>query len=114
MLKIPRSVILRAIQVRVCHSNKSLADAVVVQTSYKQRSYRFESNTMKTILKTLRTLLSCTERKAHSIWDQYPTIRSDDMMNTVGNNIEILMKNDISSETILDNPFLIVMNEGSG
>lgn len=34
------------------------------------------------------------------------------MMNTVGNNIKILMKNDISSESILDNPFLIVMNEG--
>lgn len=111
MLKISRSIILRAVQVRVCHSNKSLIDAVDVQNAHEPKSYRFQSN-MKTILKTLRTLLSCTERKAHSIWDQYPTIRSDDMMNTVGNNIKILMKNDISSESILENPFLIVMNEG--
>lgn len=111
MLKISRSIILRAVQVRVCHSNKSIIDAVDIHNAHESKSYRFESN-MKTILKKLRTLLSCTERKAYSIWDQYPSIRSDDMMNTVGNNIQILMKHGISSEAILDNPFLIVMSEG--
>lgn len=113
MLKIPRSLILRAFQVRVCHSNKSFVDAVDVQNTHEQKSYRFESKTMRTILKTLRTLLSCTEKKAYSIWDQYPTIRSDDMMKTVGQNIDILMKNGITSKAILDNPFLIVLSEGT-
>lgn len=111
MLKISRSIVLRSIQVRVCHSNKSLDNVVTVQNVHEKNPYRFEPN-MKLILNTLRTLLSCTERKAYSIWDQYPSIRSDDMTDRVGNNIKILMKNGISSETILENPFLIVMNKG--
>lgn len=111
MLKISRSIVFRGIQIRVCHSNKSLVDLVTVSNVREKKSYRFEPN-MKSILKTLRTLLRCTESKAFSIWDQYPSIRSTDMMATVGNNIEILLKNGISSETILENPFLIVMNEG--
>lgn len=113
MLKISRSIILnQSIQVRMCHSNKSFVDVVTtVQNVHEKNPYKFESN-MKPILKTLRTLLSCTERKAYSIWDQYPSIRSDDMMKKVGNNIGILMKWGISSEIILENPFLIVMNGG--
>lgn len=112
MFKISRSIIFREIQARVCHSNKSLVDLVTVSNVRDKKSYRFEPN-MKAILNTLRTLLRCTESKAYSIWDQYPSIRSTDMMGTVGDNIEILMKNGISSETILENPFLIVMSEGS-
>lgn len=111
MLKISRLVIFRGIQVRVCHSIKSLGNLATVSNVREKKSYRFEPN-MESILKKLRTLLRCTESKAYSIWDQYPSIRSTNMMGTVGNNIEILMKNGISSETILENPFLIVMNEG--
>lgn len=112
MLKISRPIIFRGILVRVCHSNKSLVDLVTVPNVREKKSYRFEPN-MILILKTLRTLLGCTESKAYSIWDQYPSIRSTDMMNKVGNNIEILMKNGISSETILENSFLIAMSKGS-
>lgn len=114
MLKLSRTIILRVFQVRVCHSNKSIVDDVVtVQNVHEKKPYRFEPN-MKSMLKTLRTLLQCTEKKAYSIWDQYPSIRSDDMMDTVGNNIEIFMNHGISSETLLENPFLIVMNKGWG
>lgn len=111
MLKISKAKIFRGMQARVCHSNKSFVDLVSVPNMRARKSYRFEPH-MKSILKTLRTLLTCTESKAHSIYDQYPSIRSVDMMDTVGNNIEILIKNGISSETIIENPFLIVMNEG--
>lgn len=111
MFKFPRTITIRCIQVRVCHSDRSLVGLVSVSNVRAKKSYRLEPN-MKSILKRLRMLLTVDEIKAYSIYDRFPSIRSIDMMSTVGNNIEILMKNGITSETIIDNPFLIVMNEG--
>ncbi|XP_055301881.1 transcription termination factor, mitochondrial-like [Sitodiplosis mosellana] len=110
MLNISKSAFIREIQVRFSHSNKSWVDLVAIQNVRAKKSFAFEPN-MRFVLKSLRQLLTCTESKAYSIYDQFPTIRSIDMMNTVGNNIEILMKNGISSETIIENPFLLVMTE---
>lgn len=111
MLKTSKTVIFWGIQARVCYSNKSIVDLVSVPNVQRKKSYRFEPH-MKSILQKLRTLLTCTESKAYSIYDQYPSIRSIDNMDIVRKNIEILTKNGISSQTIIDNPFLIVMNEG--
>lgn len=111
MLNISKSAFVREIQVHLSHSNKSLIDFAVVQNVRAKKSFAFEPN-MRFVLKSLRQLLTCTESKAYSIYDQFPAIRSIDMMNTVGNNIEILMKNGISSQTIIENPFLLVMTEG--
>lgn len=68
---------------------------------------------MKSVLQSLRQLLACTESKAYNIYDQFPAIRSIDMMTPVGKNIEILMKNGVKSETIIENPFLLVMTAGN-
>lgn len=111
MLKISKSSLIREIQVRVFYSNKSWIELPAIQNVRAKKSFAFEPN-MRFVLNSLRKLLTCTESKAYSIYDQFPSIRSIDMMNTVGNNIEILMKNGISTETIIDNPFLIVMTEG--
>lgn len=111
MLNISKSTVCRSFLIRVYHSNKSLFDLVSVPNVRAKKSFRLEPNT-KSILETLRVLLTCTEDNAHRIYDQYPSIRSIDMMGTVGNNIEILMQNGISSETIIENPFLIVLTEG--
>lgn len=112
MLNISKSVLIRKIQSNFIHSNKSWVDLVVAQNVRAKKSFAFEPN-MRFVLKSLRQLLTCTESKAYSIYDQFPTIRSIDMINTVGNNIEILMKCGITSETITENPFLLVMTEGN-
>lgn len=111
MLNIAKVLIFRRFQVRVCHSEKPLVNLVSVANVRKKKSYRFEPH-MKAILNTLRTLLACTESRAYRIYDQFPSVRRIDMMDKVGKNIEILIKNGVSSETIIDNPFLIVMHEG--
>lgn len=111
MLRISRSTLVREIQVSRFNSNKPWIELVAVQNVRAKKSFAFEPN-MRFVLSSLRKLLTCTESKAYSIYDQFPSVRSIDMMNIVGNNIEILMKNGVSTETIIDNPFLIVMTEG--
>lgn len=113
MLNITKLTFVRKFHVHFSRSNRSLVDAAVpVQNVVRaKKSFAFEPN-MRFILNSLRQLLTCTESKAYSIYDQYPTIRSIDMMDKVGNNIDILMRNGVASETIIENPFLLVMNEG--
>lgn len=111
MLNISKSAFIREIQVRLSHSNKSWINLNAIQNVRAKKSFAFESN-MRNVLDSLRQLLTCTESKAYSIYDQFPSIRSIDMMSNVGNNIDILMKNSISSQSIIDNPFLLVMTEG--
>lgn len=112
MLNVSKSILIRRIQGHIPHSNKSWVDLAVVQNVRARKSFAFEPN-MRFVLKSLRQLLTCTESKAYSIYDQFPTIRSIDMLNTVGNNIDILMKCGITSETITENPFLLVMTAGN-
>lgn len=112
MLNITKSACVRKFQMHFSRSNRSWIDTIQVQNVVRaKKSFAFEPN-MRFVLNSLRQLLTCTESKAYSIYDQFPTIRSIDMMDTVGNNIEILMKNGVASETIIENPFLLVMNEG--
>lgn len=112
MLQISKSTFFRQFVVQFSSSNRSWIDVVTVQNVRAEKSFAFDSNNMTFVLNSLRQLLTCTESKAYSIYDQFPTIRSIDMMNTVGNNIEILMKKGITSEVIIENPFLLVMTEG--
>lgn len=111
MLKIGKPIVLREIQVRIFNSNKSAIELINIQNDRTKKTFAFEPN-MRSVLKTLRQLLTCTETKAHSIYDQFPSIRSIDMMSKVGDNIEILMQVGVTTETIIDNPFLLVMAKG--
>lgn len=111
MLRVSQSAFCRKIQVRLFHLNKPWIEIPAIQNVRAKKSFAFEPN-MKIVLKSLRKLLACTESKAFTIYDQFPSIRSIDMMTNVGKNIEILIKNNITTDTIIDNPFLIVMNEG--
>lgn len=111
MLRISKSTFGREIQVRVFHSNKPWVELTSVPNIRAKKSFAFEPN-MRFVLKSLRKLLTCTESKAFNIYDRFPSIRSIDMMENVGNNIEVLMKYGVTSESIIDNPFLIVMSDG--
>lgn len=112
MLNISKSTFLREVHVCFLYSNRSWVDLVAIKNVRAKNSFAFEPN-MKFVLKSLRQLLACNESKAYSIYDQFPTIRSIEMMTTVGNNIEILMANGVLTETIIDNPFLLVMTAGN-
>lgn len=111
MLRISKSAFGREIRVRVFHSNKAWIELSSIPNVRAKKSFAFEPN-MTFVLKSLRKLLTCTESKAYNIYDRFPSIRSIDMMGNVGKNIEILMTHGVTSETIIDNPFLIVMTEG--
>lgn len=110
MLSTSKWALVQEMRQRFVHT-KSWIQLVTVQNVRAKKSYAFEPQ-MKFVLNTLRQLLTCTESKAYSIYDRFPSIRSIDRMLTVGNNIEILMQNDIALETIIDNPFLLIMTEG--
>lgn len=112
MLNISKSKFIREIRGCFLYLNRSWADLVAIESVRAKKSFAFEPN-MKLVLKSLRQLLACTESKAYSIYDQFPTIRSIDMMAPVGNNIEILMQNGVLTDTIIENPFLLVMSAGN-
>lgn len=108
LLKIP---IVRKIQVQVLCTNKSWIDVIPVQNIRAKKSFAFEPH-MRFVLNSLRQLLTCTESRAYNIYDQFPTIRSIDKLTNVGNNIEFLMNKGVTSETVTDNPFLLILTEG--
>lgn len=111
MLNLSKLSILRQIQAQVLRLNKSWFDTATVRNFSIKKTYYFEPH-MRLVLNALRQLLTCTESKALNIYDQFPSIRSIDTMSTVGNNIDILMKRGVTTETIIENPFLLIMTEG--
>ncbi|XP_031635754.1 transcription termination factor, mitochondrial-like [Contarinia nasturtii] len=111
MLNITKSAFFRKFQVHMWHHSKSSwVDLITVQNVRAKKSFAFEPH-MKYVLEALRTLLACTESKAVSIYDRFPSIRAIEKIDSVGCNITLLMKNGISSETLIENPFLLIMTE---
>lgn len=112
MLNVTKSAFVRKFQAHLFHCSRTTwVDLIAIQNVRAKKSFAFESH-MKYVLKSLRKLLACTESTALSIYDRFPSIRSIDKIDSAGNNIEILMKNGISSETIIENPFLLIITEG--
>lgn len=111
MLNISKSAFIRKIYSHLSHRSTPWVSLPAIQNVRAKKSFAFEPH-MRRVLESLRRMLTCTESIAFSIYDRFPSIRSIDMMDTVGKNIEILMKNGVSSETIIENPFLLVITEG--
>lgn len=108
------------IAISVCKFSKFLpspksvvCDLSLIQQNVRaKKSIAFEAN-MHYVLNTIRQLLTCSNSRASVIYDKYPSIRSIDMMSKVKINIELLTQNGISSGTIIENPFLLIMKEGN-
>lgn len=70
--------------------------------------YRENSN----ILEKIQKLLSCDIDSAKKIHEELPSIRDADHLHKIENNVKVLLSHEVSLNSIIDNPFVLIMPTG--
>lgn len=84
----------------------------VTSTEYVE-SVRAYSKHMNIVLQALKHFLKCSQEKAFGIYDDFPSVRSIEMIPGMKENIELLQRLGVTSEALVDNPFILIMNKGN-
>lgn len=66
----------------------------------------------KSILNFLYERLACDKMEASTIYYNQPTLQYFDQLSKTQKNIELLTENGVTSQTIIQHPFLLTMKNG--
>lgn len=78
----------------------------------RHKKWNPNEESQNAIVKKIEEMLPCSTTMATSIYEKFPTIRSEKDLRLVKTNIDFVVSQGISITSILDNSFLLVMKKG--